>query len=137
LTAALIGGRLIRRAIAQRHDLGIAPGDAPANERSVIIVGAGKLAQFYIHLLDSFATDTRRIAAILDDDQTLHGRSIHGHFIVGSTYEAETLLSDLVEHGINVVGFVVCDRDRDRALELRDRLAPLCLDRGLELALLA
>lgn len=137
LTATLVGGRLIRRTIAQRHDLGVAPGDAQANERSVIIVGAGQLAQFYIRLLDSVAADNRRIAAILDDDRTLHGRSIHGHVILGSTYEAETLLGVLVERGINVVGFVVCDRDRDRALELRRRLAPLCLDRGLELELLA
>jgi lipopolysaccharide/colanic/teichoic acid biosynthesis glycosyltransferase len=136
LTATLVGGRLIRRTIAQRHDLGIAPGDAQA-ERSVIIVGAGQLAQFYIRLLDSVAADHRRIAAILDDDRTLHGRSIHGHVILGSTYEAETLLGVLVEHGINVAGFVVCDRDRDRALELRRRLAPLCLARGLELELLA
>ena len=137
LTATLIGGRLIRRTIAQRHVLGIAPGIPQANERSVIIVGAGQLAQLYIHLLDSVAADNRRIAAILDDDRSLHGHSIHGHFIMGSTYEAETLLSVLVEHGINVVGFVVCDRDRDRALELRGRLAPLCLDHGLELELLA
>ncbi|MGH6845867.1 MAG: sugar transferase [Methylocella sp.] len=137
LTAALVGGRLVRRAIAQRHDLGIAPGNAHADERSVIIVGTGQLAQFYIHLLDSFAADNRRIAAILDDDRTLHGRSIHGHVIMGSTYEAETLLCVLVEHGVNVVGFVVCERDRVRAHELRVRLAPLCLDRGLELELLA
>jgi lipopolysaccharide/colanic/teichoic acid biosynthesis glycosyltransferase len=137
LTATLVGARLIRRTIAQRHDIGMAPGDAQADERSVIIVGAGQLAQFYIRLLDSVAADNRRIAAILDDDRTLHGRSIHGHFIMGSTYEAETLLSVLVEHGINVVGFVVCDHDRDRALELRGRLAPLCLDRGLELEVLA
>jgi lipopolysaccharide/colanic/teichoic acid biosynthesis glycosyltransferase len=137
LTAALIGGRLIGRAIAQRHDLGIAPGNAHADERSVIIVGTGQLAQFYIHLLDSVAADNRRIAAILDDDRTLHGRSIHGHFIMGSTYDAEPLLSVLVEHGVNVAGFVVCERDRVRAHELRVRLAPLCLDRGLELELLS
>ncbi|MGH6823057.1 MAG: sugar transferase [Methylocella sp.] len=137
LTAALVGGRLVGRTIAQRRDLGMAPSDANANEQSVIIVGAGQLAQFYIRLLDSFAADRRRIAAILDDDRTLLGRSIHGHFIVGSTYEAEALLSVLAEHGTNVVGLVVCDRDRVRALELRDRLAPLCRDRGLELELLA
>ncbi|MGH7935731.1 MAG: nucleoside-diphosphate sugar epimerase/dehydratase, partial [Chthoniobacterales bacterium] len=137
LTAALVGGRLVGRTIAQRRDLGMAPSDANANEQSVIIVGAGQLAQFYIRLLDSFAADRRRIAAILDDDRTLLGRSIHGHFIVGSTYEAEALLSVLAEHGTTVVGLVVCDRDRVRALELRDRLAPLCRDRGLELELLA
>ncbi|MGH6862918.1 MAG: sugar transferase [Methylocella sp.] len=137
LTAALVGGRLVGRTIAQRRDLGMAPSDANANEQSVIIVGAGQLAQFYIRLLDSFAADRRRIAAILDDDRTLLGRSIHGHFIVGSTYEAEALLSVLAEHGPHVVGLVVCDRDRVRALELRDRLAPLCRDRGLELELLA
>ncbi len=137
LTAALVGGRLIRRMIAQRHDLGIAPGDAHADERCVIIVGTGQLAQFYIHLLDSFAAGNRRIAAILDDDRTLHGRSIRGHVIMGSTCETQTLLSVLIEHGVNVAGFVVCERDRVRAHELRVRLAPLCLDHGLELELLA
>lgn len=137
LTAALVGGRLIRRAIAQRHDLGIGIGNAHADERSVIIVGTGQLAQFYIRLLDSFAADNRRIAAILDDDRSLHGRSIHGHFIMGNTYDAERILGVLVEHGVNVTGFVVCERDRVRAHELRVRLAPLCSDRGLELDLLA
>ncbi|MGH6835910.1 MAG: sugar transferase [Methylocella sp.] len=137
LTAALVGGRLLGRTIARRRDLGIAPVKADANERSVIIVGAGQLAQFYIHLLDSAAAGRRRIAAILDDDRTLRGRSIHGHVIMGSTYEAETLLSVLAEHGTNVVGFVVCERDRVRARELRDRLAPLCREHGLELELLA
>jgi lipopolysaccharide/colanic/teichoic acid biosynthesis glycosyltransferase len=137
LTAALIGGRLIRRAIAHHHGLGVTQGDAHADERSVIIVGTGQLAQFYIHLLDSCVFDNRRIVAILDDDPVLHGRSIHGHFIMGSTYDAERLLTILVEHGVNVAGFVVCERDRVRAHELRDRLAPLCLDRGLELEFLA
>jgi lipopolysaccharide/colanic/teichoic acid biosynthesis glycosyltransferase len=137
LTAALVGGRLVRSVIAQRHDFGIAPGNAHADERSVIIVGTGPLAQSYIHLLDSSAIDNRRIVAILDDDPILHGRSIHGHFIMGSTYDAERLLTTLVEHGVNVAGFVVCERNRVRAHELRDRLAPLCLDRGLELEFLA
>ncbi|MBI1867949.1 MAG: sugar transferase [Methylocystis sp.] len=56
---------------------------------------------------------------------------------MGGTQEASALLDDLAQHGIDVAGFVICERDRDRALELFNRLEPLCLDRGLELELLA
>lgn len=137
LTAGLIGARLMRRMMAQRHELGAAMEVAHDKERSVIVVGAGRLAWFYIRLLDSFAAGNRRIAAILDDDIALHGRSIFGHVIMGGTQEAAALLEDFAQHGIDVIGFVICERDRDRALELFERLKPLCRDRGLELQLLA
>lgn len=137
LTAALIGARLLRRTVAHRQEVAAAL-DVPHNkERGVIIVGAGRLAWFYIRLLDTFAADNRRIVAILDENRILHGRSIFGHVIVGDTGEATTLVDDLSQHGVDVHGFVICERERDKALELFNRLQTLCLERGLELEILA
>ena len=137
LTAALIGVRLLRRAVVHRQEVAAALDVPHDKERGVIIVGAGRLAWFYIRLLDTFAADNRRVIGILDENRTLHGRSIFGHVIMGDTGEARALLDDLSQHGVEVHGFVICERERDKALELFDRLRTLCLERGLELEILA
>jgi lipopolysaccharide/colanic/teichoic acid biosynthesis glycosyltransferase len=137
LTAGLIGVRVLRRAIVQRREVAVAIDVSHDKERGVIIVGAGRLAWFYIRLLDTFATDNRRIVGILDEDRTLHGRSIFGHVILGDTGEASALLDDLSQHGIDVRSFIICERDREKALQLSARLRTLCLERGLELEILA
>jgi lipopolysaccharide/colanic/teichoic acid biosynthesis glycosyltransferase len=137
LFSMLAGARLLRRSMAHRHNFGAAADIAHGDERSVILVGAGRLAWFYARLLDSFAIDNRRIAAVLDDDRKVHGRSVFGHVIVGGTPEAAALLDDFAMHGVNISGFIICERDQDRAYALRDRLEPLCAERGLRLELLA
>jgi lipopolysaccharide/colanic/teichoic acid biosynthesis glycosyltransferase len=137
LVAMLISGRLLHRTMVQRRDLVSAIDIPHEDERSVIIVGAGRLAWFYVRLLDSFAVDNRRIAAVLDDDERLHGRSMFGHVILGGTQDVKAILDDLAVHGVKISGFIICERNHDRALELRDRLEPLCLDHGLQLELLA
>ena len=67
LTVGLIGVRVLRRAIAQRREVVAAIDVSHDKERSVIIVGAGRLAWFYIRLLDTFVADNRRIVGILDE----------------------------------------------------------------------
>ncbi len=136
LTAGLVGVRVLRRAIVQRREAA-AIDVSHDKERGVIIVGAGRLAWFYIRLLDTFAADNRHIVGILDEDRTLHGRSILGHVILGDTGEASALLDDLSQHGIDVRGFIICERDREKALQLSARLGTLCLERELGLEILA
>ncbi len=137
LTAGLIGLRVLRRAIAQRREVAAAVDISHDKERGVIIVGAGRLAWFYIRLLDTFAADNRRIVGILDEDKSLRGRSIFGHVVLGDTGEASALLDDLSQHGIDVRCFIICERDREKAQLLSARLKTLCLERGLDLEILA
>ena len=100
-------------------------------------MSAGHLAWFYIRLLDSFAIDNRRVVAILDDNASRRGRSVFGHFILGGTAEAATVLDDFAQHGIEISAFVICEPNKERALALSNRLESLCLDHGLQLELLA
>jgi lipopolysaccharide/colanic/teichoic acid biosynthesis glycosyltransferase len=137
LVAALTAGRLVRRITIQRREIGSVFDIRHNDERNLIIVGAGPLAWFYIRLLDSFAIDNRRVVAILDDDESLRGRSMFGHVILGGTAEAATILDDFAQHGIEISGFVICERNKERAVELSYRLESLCLDRGLQLERLA
>jgi FlaA1/EpsC-like NDP-sugar epimerase len=137
LVAALIAGRLVRRLTIRRREVGSVFDIRHNDQRNLIIVGAGPLAWFYIRLLDSFAIDYRRVVAILDDNASLRGRSVFGHFILGGTAEAATILDDFAQHGIEISAFVICEPNKERAAELSNRLELLCLDRGLQLELLA
>jgi hypothetical protein len=63
------------------------------------------------------------IFAILDDNASLRGRSVFGHFILGGTAEAATILDDFAQHGIEISAFVICEPNKERALELSNRTA--------------
>jgi len=128
--------RLFHRKLAQHRDLRAAAAISHYNEKNVIVVGAGSIASLYIGFLESVPKAGWRIAAILDDTKWLQGRSILGHAIVGGTQDAAALFDDFAQHGLRIWGVVVCEHDRNLALEYRDRLEPLCRSRGLQLELL-
>ena len=136
LFALLMMGRLLNRELYQHRELRAAGVVSHYDEKNVIIVGVGELASLYVGFLELIPCGGWRIAAILDDSKWLHGRSILGHTIVGGAKEAEALLDDFGQHGLKVSTLAICERDRDRALDYRDRLAPLCHSRGLQLELL-
>ena len=136
LLAILLGIRLFHRKLAQHRELRVAAAISHYNEKNVVVVGAGSITSLYIGFLESIPKAGWRIAAILDDSKWLQGRSILGHTIVGGTRDAEALFDDFAQHGLRIWGVVVCEHDRDRALDYRDRLEPLCRSRGLQLELL-
>ena len=136
LLAILLSIRFIQTTLVQKRELSAARAISHDNEKNVIIVGAGTLASLYAGFLELIPRGGWRIAAILDDDKWLHGRSLRGHTIVGGVEEAEALLDDFAQHGLKVSSLVVCDHDRNRAFDYRQRLEPLCASRGLSLELL-
>lgn len=136
LLAILLGLRLFPRKLAQHRELRVAADISHYNEKNVIVVGAGSIASLYIGFLESTPTAGWRVAAILDDSKWLQGRAILGHTIVGGTQDAEALCDDFAQHGLRIWGVAVCEHDRDRAMEYRKRLEPLCRSRGLQLELL-
>jgi hypothetical protein len=46
-----------------------------------------------------------------------------GHVILGGTAEAATVLDDFAQHGIEISAFVICEPNKERALELSNRTA--------------
>ena len=136
LLTILLGLRLFHRKLVQHRELRVSAGISHYNEKNVIVVGAGSIASLYIGFLESIPKAGWRIAAILDDSKWLQGRSILGHTIVGGTQDAGALFDDFAQHGLRIWGVAVCEHDRDRALEYRERLEPLCRSRGLQLELL-
>ena len=136
LLTILLSVRFFHGKLVRNRELRVARAISHDNEKNVIIVGAGTLASLYVGFLESIPRGGWRIAAILDDAKWLHGRSILGHTIMGGTQDAEALLDDFAQHGIKITTVIVCDPDRDRAFDYRNRLEPLCRSRGLQLELL-
>jgi lipopolysaccharide/colanic/teichoic acid biosynthesis glycosyltransferase len=136
LLTILLSFRLFHGKLAQHQESRAARDVSHQSEKNVIIVGAGALASLYVGFLESIPYGGWRIAAILDDNKWLHGRSILGHTIMGGTQDAEALLNDFAQHGLKITSVIVCDRDRDRAFRYRDRLERLCSSRDLRLELL-
>jgi lipopolysaccharide/colanic/teichoic acid biosynthesis glycosyltransferase len=136
LLALLLSIRFFHTKLLQSRELSAGRAISYVNEKNVIIVGAGTLASLYAGFLESIPQGGWRIAAILDDGKWLHGRSLLGHTIVGGAEDAEALLEDFAQHGLKISSVVICDGDRSRALNYRDRLEPLCISRGLPLELL-
>ena len=136
LLAIVLSIRFFHGKLAQHQESRAAPAVSHDSEKNVIIVGAGALASLYVGFLESIPYGGWRIAAILDDNKWLHGRSILGHTIMGGTEDAEALLDDFAQHGLKITSVIVCDRDRDRAFRYRDRLERLCRSRDLQLELL-
>jgi lipopolysaccharide/colanic/teichoic acid biosynthesis glycosyltransferase len=88
-------------------------------------------------MLNTLGAGNRRVVAILDADESLHGRKIFGHAVLGSPSEALSLVHDFATHGTPISRFVVCERDRVRALNIVASLEPICLSEEIELELLA
>jgi lipopolysaccharide/colanic/teichoic acid biosynthesis glycosyltransferase len=137
LLAGMNATRLLRRTLIHRRDAGARAAPRHEDEENVIVVGANKLAWFYVRMLDGFGAGNRRIVAILDDDKGLHGRSISGHTVLGSPDEAGALILDFALHGTPISSIVVCERDAERAEEMRARLHPVCTEQNVELEFLA
>jgi lipopolysaccharide/colanic/teichoic acid biosynthesis glycosyltransferase len=137
LLAMLLSIRFFHSKLVQNRELRAARAISHDNEKNVIIVGAGTLASLYAGFLESIPRGGWRVAAILDDSKWLHGRSLLGHTIIGGANEAEPLLDDFAQHGLKISSVVICDHDRSRAFDYRDRLEPLCVSRGLPLELLS
>ncbi len=136
LITMLSGSRLIQREMFQRRGFRNANCVSHENEEHVFIVGAGSLASLYVRYLESQNGSPRKVVAILDNNPNLHGRSILGHTIVGDVQELPALLDDFEQHGLEISAVVVCEADRELALEYNERLGSICKSRGLQLEML-
>ena len=136
LLAMLLIVRLLHRRLALRRESRAASVVSHDDEKNILIVGAGALTSLYVGFLQSDPHAGQRVAAILDDDASMHGRSILGHTIIGGSREAAALVDDFAQHGVKISTLVICDQDRLRASAYRDRLEPLCNSRGMQLELL-
>jgi lipopolysaccharide/colanic/teichoic acid biosynthesis glycosyltransferase len=68
----------------------------------VLLVGANRLAWFYLRMIDSLDFGRTQIVAILDDDPHLFGRSLIGHQVLAPPSELHRVVSEYKVHGVHI-----------------------------------
>ena len=136
LGAFLTISRLIQREMVQRRGFGAGECINHESEEHIFVVGAGQLASLYVRFLESQNGGQRKVVALLDKNQSLHGRSILGCTIVGDVQELPGLLDDFEQHGLEITAVVICETDRELTAEYSESLGPICKSRGLKLEVL-
>jgi lipopolysaccharide/colanic/teichoic acid biosynthesis glycosyltransferase len=92
--------------------LGVKHGDHGSSSH-VLIIGANRLAWSYLRMLDTLDVEETNIAAILDDDPKMLGRSLFGYPVVASPAGLEQVVKEYHVHGVNI----------DRVLVMANRRA--------------
>ncbi|MGO8833967.1 MAG: sugar transferase [Roseiarcus sp.] len=72
------------------------------NPEYVLLIGANRLAWFYLRLVDNFDLGRTTIVAILDDDARLFGRSMIGYPVLAPPSELHRVISEYRVHGVRV-----------------------------------
>jgi len=97
LMSLMLAGRVIA---SKRRDMSVK--ELSSNGQHTLIVGVNKLAWFYLRMLDSFNVEQTNIAAILDDNPKLLGRSIFGHTVVAPPSDLRRVIAEYRVHGVHI-----------------------------------
>ncbi len=98
LAAGLLLTRGVLRLLA-KDDQQAEAGDHSAVEH-IIMIGSSRLTSLYIKLLQAHAPGQREVIAILDNNQTLLGRTMCGVPIVGASNQLDAVIEEFAVHGI-------------------------------------
>lgn len=104
LHALLFGmGLLIYRAFIRvsNHDQSVV-GALRGRRENIMIIGANDISSLYIKMLQTCASRTHDVVAVLDQRQPLFGRSIEGVSIIGAPQHFESIVSEYAIHGIEI-----------------------------------
>ncbi|MDB5596920.1 MAG: sugar transferase [Hyphomicrobiales bacterium] len=131
LAGMLAGTRLLRSEHYRRRDAG--PRATEQSGENVILVGATRMAWFYMRMLGCMPEPRQRIIALVDDDIRLHGRSVSGHLVAGPVNRLEALVTEYATHGIPIHRLVVTDADFENRPAPRQDLENFCAKTGIAL----
>jgi lipopolysaccharide/colanic/teichoic acid biosynthesis glycosyltransferase len=135
LGTLLIGGRFIASRVRRRRERASAGGDVDQPD-NIIVIGANRLAWFYIRLLDAFPSSRQKVVAVLDPNPRLRGRSLYGHKVIGSPADLGKILDEYAVHGLAIDKIMLADSaHNDQALS--QSVWSACADRGINLEYLA
>jgi FlaA1/EpsC-like NDP-sugar epimerase len=101
----------------------------PSSGIPTLILGAGDAGELALRQLQQQKGKSHRVLGFLDDDLAKKGLSIHGVPILGSSHDAETVISKW-----NIEILVIAIRDPGK--DLLERISQLCAESGVEVRIL-
>jgi lipopolysaccharide/colanic/teichoic acid biosynthesis glycosyltransferase len=73
-----------------------------SSSKHVLMIGANRLAWSYLRMLDALQIEQTHIAAILDDDPNLLGRSLFGYPVIAPCSTVERVVKEYQVHGVHI-----------------------------------
>lgn len=135
LHALLFGaGLLIYRAFIRvtNHEQGAANAVRGRRE-TIIIIGANDVSSLYIKMLQTCASKTHDVIAVLDQRHSLFGRSIEGVSIVGAPQHFESIISEYAVHGIEIDRLLIAGDGEGLTPDAMNELKRVCDRRQIAL----
>lgn len=100
LTCGLIRGRLLQQSECNQN--------LPSTDvEKIIVLGANRVASFYIAMIDTFSIGNQKVMAILDASPSLRNRMLYGHQIIGAPEDLSIIINEYKIHGIEICRIVV------------------------------
>lgn len=103
----LVGHRAIARVMLGRQWSHAYKGRE--NVESILVVGTGELAWFYVRAVGSLAFVRQKIIGMIDTVPGNRGRSLAGHTILGSCKRLDETLTELAVHGVKIQRIIVAE----------------------------
>ncbi len=132
LTTLLCVGRATTRVVKYNQLVAREARDAES-QKHIILVGANRLAWFYIRLLESLALGRQAIVGIIDREQRFQGRELSGYPVVGTLATAENLIREYAEHGVAIDRVIVADHNVSPGSEDWQLLERICAGKGIKI----
>ena len=100
LTCGLIRGRLLQQSECNQN--------FPSTDvEKIIVLGANRVASFYIRMIDTFSVENQKVMAILDASPSLRNRMLNGRKIIGAPENLYIIINEYKTHGIEIRRIVV------------------------------
>ncbi len=135
LHALLFGaGLLVYRAFIRvtNHEQSAASAVRGRRE-TIIIIGANDVSSLYIKMLQTCASRTHDVIAVLDQRHSLFGRSIEGVSIVGAPQHFESIISEYAVHGIEIDRLMIAGDGEGLTSDAMNELKRVCDRRHIAL----
>ena len=132
LTSLLLAGRAW--AIMRRERRYRRRSRTVANPEQVLVIGANRLAGFYLRMVDTLSRGRTNIVALLDANPRYVGRSLYGHHVLAPPGDLERVVTEYAVHGVKIDRVIIAANRGDDARW--GAIEDCCARRGLRLSFL-
>jgi lipopolysaccharide/colanic/teichoic acid biosynthesis glycosyltransferase len=135
LTAGMIGGRGISRIRCRWRDARKSNVAAQKVE-NIVVIGASRLAWFFIKLVEELTPGLSQIVAVLDERPQFQYRSLNGHRIAGSPLHITKIFDEYATHGIEIHKIVMAIPLEDLSCAARVEIDRISRERSINVEIL-
>jgi lipopolysaccharide/colanic/teichoic acid biosynthesis glycosyltransferase len=131
LATGLIARRVVARVWHDDQSREVGPSEAAAEY--IVIIGCTRLSSLYTRLISAYSAKRYKVAALLDRDPRMAGKSIDGVRVVGPPDQLGSLIEEYAEHGIAIARVLVGGDATLLTPDELDDVERICTDHNLTL----